>query len=213
MVTNGWVMLSWSLVSFADFAVAQPIHPHAPQVRSKCPTPHDIWRPALTNMGRHRATQFAPWIWSAIFRFLNPPTKLNREKLWQGQNKLFFVTCFSDIWYCTEPNENLQSRCRKYQMDPNERWRKPYMSFSYNLTCLPHGLPRCFRHHSFSFRGWLVSWFCFRGASAKASSSWNLQIDLALMEIDWLWLWRIVGDVWFVCANICMYTYIKYIYI
>ena len=22
-----------------------------------------------------------------------------------------------------------------------------------------------------------------------------------------------MGDVWFVCANICMYTYIKYIYI
>ena len=81
---------------------------------------------------------------------------------------------------------------------------KTPMSFSYNLTCLPRGLPRYFHHHSFSFRGWLVSWFCFRGASAKASSSWNLQIDLALMEIDWLWLWRIVGDVWFVCANICI---------
>ena len=72
---------------------------------------------------------------------------------------------------------------------------KTLMSFSYNLTCLPRGLPRCFCHHSFSFRGWLVSWFCFRGASAKASSSWNLQIDLALLEIDWLWLWRIGGDI------------------
>ena len=26
-----------------------------------------------------------------------------------------------------------------------------------------------FRDDSFSFRGWLVSWFCFRGASAKVS--------------------------------------------
>ena len=30
-----------------------------------------------------------------------------------------------------------------------------------------------FRDDSFSFRGWLVSWFCFRGASAKTNSSWD----------------------------------------
>ena len=47
---------------------------------------------------------------------------------------------------------------------------KTPMSFSSNPTCLP----RCFRDHSFSFRGWLASWFCFRGASAKTSSSWRL---------------------------------------
>ena len=58
-----------------------------------------------------------------------------------------------------------------------ECWQKPSktpMSFSSNPTCLPRGLPRCFRDHSFSFRGWLVSWFCFRGASAKTSSLWRL---------------------------------------
>ena len=50
---------------------------------------------------------------------------------------------------------------------------KTPMSFSSNPTCLPRGRPHCFRDHSFSFRGWLVSWFCFRRASAKRSSSWN----------------------------------------
>ena len=48
---------------------------------------------------------------------------------------------------------------------------KTLMSFSYNLTCLPRGLPRCFCHHSFSFRGWLVSWFCFRESQLLMKST------------------------------------------
>ena len=52
-----------------------------------------------------------------------------------------------------------------------ERWRKPLCNFSSKNYCLPRGLPRCFRDHSFSIRGWLVSWFCFRGASAIGRSA------------------------------------------
>ena len=79
---------------------------------------------------------------------------------------------------------------------------KTPMYFSSNPTCLPRGLPRCFRDHSFSFRGWLVSWFCFRGASVTLKSS-----SAALPRSDDQ---RLLPQV---LPCVCIYIYIdKYIY-